>query len=135
MLLILKVIMKGFERFPFNKNSGLKFQKFHVPNAWKSTFRLHRPDLSHHAFSYCSCKQDTKEQYWEQQFCQMERGISVGATEMMRQVKVDHLQSCFRIFRSDQTKLVHTIILMYQPKFPEFWVEWKCPLLKCTYVW
>ena len=39
----------------------------------------------------------------------MERGISVGATEMMRQVKVDHLQSCSRIFRSDQTKLVHTI--------------------------
>ena len=26
---------------------------------------------------YCSCKQDTKERYWEQQFCQMERDISV----------------------------------------------------------
>ena len=30
MSLIIKVTMKGFERFPFNKNSGLKFQKFHV---------------------------------------------------------------------------------------------------------
>ena len=109
MLLILKVIMKGFERFPFN-NIQFRFEISEISCAqWKSTFRLHRPDLSHHAFSYCSCKQDTKERYWEQQFCQMERGISVGATEMMRQVKVDHLQSCSRIFRSDQTKLVHTI--------------------------
>ena len=32
MSLILKVIMKGFECFPFNKNSVLKFWKFHVPN-------------------------------------------------------------------------------------------------------
>ena len=32
MSLILKVVMKGFEHFPFNKNSGLKFRKFHVPN-------------------------------------------------------------------------------------------------------
>ena len=23
---------------------------------------------------YCSCTQDTKERYWEQQFCQMQKG-------------------------------------------------------------
>ena len=33
---------------------------------WNDTFSFHRPDPSHHAFDYCSCKQDTKEQYWGQ---------------------------------------------------------------------
>ena len=28
-----------------------------------------RPDPSHLAFGYYSCKQDTKERYWGQQFC------------------------------------------------------------------
>ena len=42
---------------------------------WNNTFWLHRHDLSHRAFGYCACKQDTKERYWGQQFCQMERGI------------------------------------------------------------
>ena len=41
-----------YERFPFNKNSGLKFWKFPVPNG-----TVH---LVH--FGYCSCKHDTKEQ-------------------------------------------------------------------------
>ena len=44
---------------------------------WNGTFRFHRPDPSHCAFGYCSFKQDTKERYWGQQFCQMERNISV----------------------------------------------------------
>ena len=43
------------------------------------------------AFGYCSCKQDTKEQYWGQQFCQMEWDISVQPTKMTRPVKEDHL--------------------------------------------
>ena len=47
---------------------------------------------------HCSRKQNTKEQYWGQQFCQM-----VQPTEMTRLVNVDHLQSWSRIFRSDQT--------------------------------
>ena len=40
-------------RFPFNKNSGLKFRKPHVLNGtlkWNSTFWWHRPDPSHRAF-------------------------------------------------------------------------------------
>ena len=57
----------------------------------------------------CSCKQDTKERYWGQQFWQMERHISVQPTEMTRPVTVDHLQSWFRIFRSDQTEMVRSI--------------------------
>ena len=73
------------------------------------TFRLHRPDPSHRALGYCSCKQDTKERYWGQQFCQMERNISVRPTEMTRPVKEDHLQSWSRMFRSDQTEMVRSI--------------------------
>ena len=77
---------------------------------WIGTFRLHRPDPSHRAFGYCSCNQDTREQHWEQQFCQMERDISVLTTEMTRPVKEDHLpQSWSRMFRSDQIKSVHSI--------------------------
>ena len=44
---------------------------------WNGTFRLHRPDSSHRTFGYYSCKQDAKEGYWGQQFCQMEMDISV----------------------------------------------------------
>ena len=63
-----------------------------IPRAqWNGTFRLHRPDPSHRAFSYCSWKQDSKERHWGQQFCQMERDILVGRTKLTRPVKVDHL--------------------------------------------
>ena len=55
------------------------------------------------ALGYRSCKQDTKERYWGHQFCQIERDISVRPTEIARPVKVNHLQSCYQIFRSDQT--------------------------------
>ena len=60
---------------------------------WSCTFRLHRPDPSHRAFGYCSCKQDTKERYREKQFGQMERDISVQPTKVTRLLKEVHLQS------------------------------------------
>ena len=49
----------------------------HSHTQWHGTFCLHRPNPSHCAFGYCSCKQDIKERNWEQQFCRMERDISV----------------------------------------------------------
>ena len=61
-------------RVPFNKNSMSRAQ-------WNGTSRLHTPDPSHRAFGYCSCKQDTKELYWGQQFCQMERAILPWVSE------------------------------------------------------
>ena len=34
-----------------------RFEIWEIPRAqWNSTFQLHRPDRSHHAFGYCSCK-------------------------------------------------------------------------------
>ena len=68
---------------------------------------------------YCSCKQDTKERYGGQQFCQRERNISVRPTEMTRPVKVANLQSWSGIFRSDQTRN-DLFDLMYQPNFRDF---------------
>ena len=50
------------------------------------------------------CKRDEEERYWGQQFCQTETDISVRPIEMTRPVKVDHLQSWFRTFRSDQNE-------------------------------
>ena len=79
----------------------------------------------------CSCKQDTKERYWGQQFWQTERHISVRPTEMTRPVTVDHLQ--IKLVPNSLNILVAPnrngpFHLMNQPKFPEFWVEWKAPL-------
>ena len=61
-------------RFPFNKNFGLKFRKFHVPNGTVHS-GFTDPLQRNRVFAYCSrCKQDTNlERYWGQQFCQMER--------------------------------------------------------------
>ena len=80
---------------PFNKNSGLKFRKFYVPNGT----------------AHSGCTAPTKERYWGQQFCQMERDISVRPTEITGAVKVDHLQSWSRTFRSDQIEMVRSIEL------------------------
>ena len=102
-------------RFPFNISEI---------SQWNDTFRLHRPDPSHRTFGYCSCKQDTKERDWGQQFLSNGKG-HFGPTD-----------------RNDQTsqsvppsKLIPKISvgpnrngpfhLMYQPKFPEFWVEFR----------
>ena len=118
------------QKFRFEISEILRVQ-------WNGTFWLHRPDPSHRALGYCSCKQDTKERYWGQQFCQMERNISVQPTEMTRRVKEDHLQSWSRIFRSDQVRSVPFDVglgldhgpfhLMLQPKLPDFEFNGKRP--------
>ena len=109
-----------------------RFEISEIPCAqWNGTFWLHRPNPSHCVFGYCSCKEDTKEWYWGQQVCQMERDISVRPTDRDNQTS----QS------GSPSKLVPNISvgpnwngpfhLMYQPKFLEFWVEWKAPCASC----
>ena len=93
------------------------------------TFPLHRPDLSQCAFGYCSCKQDTKEQYWGHQLCQMKTDILVQPSEMTRQVKVDHLQSWSWIIQSDQTEMVRSICCANR-NFQNFGLNGKCPFCK-----
>ena len=80
--------------FPFNKNSGLKFRKFHVPTG----------TVSYLASGYCSCKQGTT-------ILSNGKGPSrVRPTENTRPVKEDRLQSQYRIFRQDQTEIVCSIL-------------------------
>ena len=47
----------------------------------EGTFQLHSPDPSQCSFGYCCCKQDAKEWYWGQRFCQMETDVSVRPTD------------------------------------------------------
>ena len=107
-----------FEILGAFRSTKFPFEMSEIPRAqWNGTFRLHRPDPIHRAFGYCCCKQDTKERYWGQQFWQMERD-QIGR-------------------RGLPSKLIPNIPvgpnpngpfhLMYQPKCPEFWVEWKAP--------
>ena len=113
-----------------------RFEISEIPCAqWNGTFWLHRPNPSHCVFGYCSCKEDTKEWYWGQQVCPMERDISVRSTEITRPVKVDHLKSWSRIFQSDQAEMVHSI-LMYQPEISGIfgWMESALCLLLVTYM-
>ena len=110
-------------RFPFKKNSGLKFRKLHVPNGTVHSYCTDTPNASHRAFGYCSCKQDTKEQFWGQRFCQMERDISVRPTEMTRPVKDDYLQSWSWIYPSDQTEMVRSIDVSTEISGILGWIE------------
>ena len=96
---------QDYENMGAIHSAKFRFEISKIPRAqWNGTFRLHRP-----AFGYCSCKQDSKELYWGQQFCQMERDISVRPTEMTRPVKVDHLKRWSQIFRSDRTETDRSI--------------------------
>ena len=74
---------------PFNKNSCLKFWKFHTPNG---TVHSSCTDLKPKPLCVWvgTCKQDTDEQEQGQQLRQIERVISV--------IPVDYLQSCCQIF-------------------------------------
>ena len=94
---------------------------------WNGTFRLHRPDPSHRAFGYCSCKKDTKERYKGQQFCQMERDFSVGS-------KVDHIQRCSQIFRSDRTETVRSNLISNR-NFRSFGLNGKRPWILDSLSW
>ena len=128
--ILIRFFKENSGRFPFNKNSGLKFRKFHVPNGTVQlcAFQLHRPDPSHCMFAHCSCKQDTKEWFWGQQFCEMEKGhFSPNDQNDQTSQRGPSSKLLLNILvQPMQTELLHSI--MYQPKCTEFWVEWKAPL-------
>ena len=109
----LVILAESFSRVSFWAlaiQQKFRFEISEISRAqWNGAFRWHRPDSCHHPFGYCSCKQDTKERYWGQKFCQIKQDISVRPTEITVQVKVDHLQGWSRIFRSDQTEMVRCI--------------------------
>ena len=62
----------------FSIQQKFQFEILEIPCAkWNGIFWLHRLSPSHCMFGYFSCKQNTKEQYLVQQFCQKARDISV----------------------------------------------------------
>ena len=78
---------------------------------------------------YCSCKQDAKERYWGQQFVKWKEHF--GPTDRNDQTGQ----------RGPPSKLIRDIPvglkqddpfhLMYQPKFPEFWLNGLRPSSRC----
>ena len=114
-------------RFPAkNFQQKFLFEISEISRAQRNfSFRLHRPDPTCRAFGYCSCKQETKDRYWEKQFCQMERKTSVQSTEMTILVKVDHPQSWFRILRSDQTEVAGILAWMESAPRGRKWLQFR----------
>ena len=68
---------------------------------WITYIPVLLPNPSHCTFGFCTCQQDTEEQYWGKQFCQIERDILVWPAKITRLVKADHLQSWSQIFWSE----------------------------------
>ena len=104
----------------------LNFRKFHVPNGTVLWLRLHRPDPSHRAFSYCSCKKYTKVRYWGDL---RETIWSNGKGHFVPTDQNDQTgQSgpCTFKFRSNQTEMVHSIGCTNR-NFRNFGLNWKLP--------
>ena len=118
-----RVFNKGRFRFPVWRNFGNS-----TYTQWNGTFRLHRPEPSNHAFGYCSCKQDTKTAvlgttiltngtgYFGPTHRDNQAGQSGAPSKLVPSIPVG----------SNRNGLFQ---LMYQPTFPEFWVERKAPIV------
>ena len=77
---------------------------------------------------YCSCTQDTKERYWEQQFCQMEKG-HFSPTDRNDQTGQSGLRRWSQIYILVGPNRNGPFHLISNRKFPEFWAEWKAPVI------
>ena len=95
--------------FPFNKNSGFIFGKFHVPNGTVHSGCTNPTQATISLMVIVLVSRIQNSGTGGQQFCQIERDILVRLTEMTRPVKEDDLQSWSRIFQSDQTQMVRSI--------------------------
>ena len=122
------------------------FEISEIPRAhWNGTFRLHRLDISHRVFGYCSCKQDTKERHWGQQFWQRAlsrlvkiSGISGSAVNGTRFVDSSHWKIPRKVENSDRndqtgqsgspSKLVPNILVGTNRHFWNFGLNGKRPL-------
>ena len=80
---------------------------------WNGTFRLQRPDPSHRAFDYCSCKQDTEERYWGEQ---SRKGI-------FRSERPKWHNRLKWTTNSGRTEPNWSVPFDFQPKFPGHWAE------------
>ena len=115
-----------FVRFPFNKKSGLKFRKFYVfsgtvhsgcTDPTQATMCLVIVLLSRIQKSSTGDNNFVK---WKGLFGLTDRNDRTSQSgppsKLVPNIPV----------RPNRNGLFH---LMYQPKFPEFWVEWKVPFV------
>ena len=105
--ILIRFFKENSGRFPFNKNSGLKFRKFHVPNG---TVQYYVPSSCTDPIQATAClltvlvNRIQKSGSGDNNFVKWKRDISVQLTKTTRPVKEDHLQSCSWIFWSNQCK-------------------------------
>ena len=80
-------------------------------------------------FSYCSCKQETREQYWDNNFVKRKGTFQSNWLKWPDQSKRTTFKAGPEYSSRTKPKESVPLILMYQPKFLEFWIEWKKPFL------
>ena len=80
---------------------------------WNGTFRLQRPDPSHRAFDYCSCKQDAEERYWGEQ----------SRKVIFRSERPKWHNRLKWTTNSGRTEPKWSVPFDFQPKFPGHWAE------------
>ena len=78
---------------------------------------------------YCSCTQDTKERYWEHQFCQIKKGhfSPTDRNDQTGQSRPTLKGRPKYIFRSDPTEMVRSIWFLTE-NFRNFGLNGKGPL-------
>ena len=95
--------------FPFNKNSVFKFQKFHVFNGTVHS-GCSDPTQATARLVIVLVSRIQKSGTGDINFFKSKKTFnSVRPTPIAGPIKVDHLQSCSQIFRSDQTQMVRSI--------------------------
>jgi len=88
-------------RFPFNKNSGLKFRKFHVPNGTVHS-GCTDPTQATARFFIVLVSRIQNSGTGDNNFVKWKGTFHFFPTEMTGPVKVDHLQRWSQILRSDR---------------------------------
>ena len=106
------------------------FENSKIPRAkWNGSFRFHRSVSSPRVFAYCSCcKQDTKERYWGQQFCQMEGTFRSDRPKRVEWSKCNTFKGGPKYSGRTEPKYRKWFVPFdFYPKVAEIWAEWKAP--------
>ena len=109
-------------RFPFNKNSGLKFQKFHMPNGTVPSGCIDPTQATTRLVIFISMIQ--KKRYWDNNFVKWKGTFRSDLPKWPDRSKLTTFKVPNIPVGPNRNGPFH---LMYQPKFQEFWVEQKAP--------
>ena len=109
-------------RFPFNKNSGLKFQKFYMPNGTVPSGCTDPTQATTRLVIFISMIQ--KKRYWDNNFVKWKGTFRSDLPKWPDRSKLTTFKVPNIPVGPNRNGPFH---LMYQPKFQEFWVEQKAP--------